>query len=701
MTRFGPRAWAMLVLAAVAAIGLFAIAARDPATSLRFTDADLLAAPLDPDRPIDEHALWAIAWANGQDLDQAEYDQRFSATFAAQMPYDGLVVQLPQIRADKPYTVVGFARSKPSTRAVLVHGASGKAYVVAVALAEDRSSLQIAGLALTPVPIGGHPIGRDAVGLIAVAAITLAAAAVVAGNRSTWRSWLLGGASVAAVAQVGQTSANVTLFTIGLVSGPIALALAAHAAIDPSRSHQRWRRFVLPLVYLGAVSASLYLLVIETRGFGWPALPGFARNPSTATALLTARSILAIVAVIGVAMVVATGELRPSRMNPATPRAAGAIGAALLVALVAASWLVHPTSLTPSMSWLLEGALLVLAIGELGVAVINHLESSGVARFVTDLGDEPHQPQMPDALARALGDPTVEILYWSADADSYVTQAGDQRDLEALDAGRVVTRLQSRGAPLAAVVHDAARGLADQRVAAVCAATRLVLDNERLTAELRSRLNEVHASRNRLVEAADEARRRVERDLHDGVQQRLLALRLQASRAAIRASRREDLSEELTRLSAGLGAATDELRAIARGLHPPALDHGVVTAIEACAEVAVLPVRVSIPPDLREPGWTAGRSIDTAIYFVVAEAITNAGRHAEADQVEITLVPAGGSIMIDICDDGCGGALRRFGGGLQGLHDRVEALGGSLRIESPFGVGTKLRVTLPLPNGVI
>jgi signal transduction histidine kinase len=307
---------------------------------------------------------------------------------------------------------------------------------------------------------------------------------------------------------------------------------------------------------------------------------------------------------------------------------------------------------------------------------------------------------MPEALARALGDPSVEILYWSTDANGYVTHEGEPRDLEVLGQGRVATRLQARGAPLAAVVHDAARGIADHRVAAVCAATRLVLDNERLAAELRSRLNEVHASRSRLVEAADEARRRVERDLHDGVQQRLLALRLQASRAAVRASRHEDVSDDLTRLSAGLGSATDELRAVARGLHPPALDHGVVTAIDACAEVAVLPVRVNIAPELRVPGWTCGRNVDTAIYFVVAEAITNAGRHADAQHVEVTLASAAEGISIDICDDGRGGAIRRIGGGLQGLHDRAEALGGSFTIDSPTGLGTTLHVILPAHPGV-
>jgi signal transduction histidine kinase len=263
-------------------------------------------------------------------------------------------------------------------------------------------------------------------------------------------------------------------------------------------------------------------------------------------------------------------------------------------------------------------------------------------------------------------------------------------------------------------VHDAALDIPDSRVAPVCAAARMALDNERLQARVRAQLSEVRASRARIVAAADDARRDIERDLHDGAQQRLLAVLLQLRRAQARGDHpaggttgdatgrtHEDDAErtELAALRAELGRAADELagalddvRAIARGLHPPALDHGLAAALETLAESAPLPVELDLHdalPPLEAP-------LAAATYFGVAEALTNTVRHADATHLAVGVRYRDGVLAVVIADDGRGGAHMERGTGLQHLSDRVAALGGTLGLDSPPGRGTVVRLDLPL-----
>jgi signal transduction histidine kinase len=208
---------------------------------------------------------------------------------------------------------------------------------------------------------------------------------------------------------------------------------------------------------------------------------------------------------------------------------------------------------------------------------------------------------------------------------------------------------------------------------------------------------DLEASRARVVEAADDARRRIERDLHDGVQQRLVTLGLQARAAEGMAGASAELLEQLSKIADGLNGAFDELREISVGIHPPILARGGLRpAIRALARRSPVPVRAAVPDGLQLP-----ERVEVAAYYVASEALTNVAKHARASRVDISAATNEGCLELTIHDDGVGGARRGEGTGLVGLADRVEALGGTLRITSPPDQGTTLQVTLPCgaPSG--
>jgi signal transduction histidine kinase len=224
-------------------------------------------------------------------------------------------------------------------------------------------------------------------------------------------------------------------------------------------------------------------------------------------------------------------------------------------------------------------------------------------------------------------------------------------------------------------------------------ARRLADENAGLRAELEVQLEEVRASRARIVQAAYEARRRLERDLHDGAQQRLTMVEMMLGAAMRQLGRSADpeLSRTLGQAVEELSASAAELRSLARGLHPALLtDHGLMPALEALAS------RSQVPVTLRPA--TIGRldpSVESAAYFVVSEALTNVMKHAHASRVDLMVERDGSTLVLEVSDDGRGEASIEAGGGLRGLSDRVAALDGHLRVESPPRRGTRVRVELP------
>jgi signal transduction histidine kinase len=203
---------------------------------------------------------------------------------------------------------------------------------------------------------------------------------------------------------------------------------------------------------------------------------------------------------------------------------------------------------------------------------------------------------------------------------------------------------------------------------------------------------ELAASRVRIVTAADETRRRIERDLHDGVQQRLVSLALEQRTAeGMVPPEFTELQAQLSRVAHGLAGALDELREISRGIHPATLTRGgLATALKTLARRSAVPVELDLRAETRLPG-----PVEVAAYYVVSEALTNTAKHARASSVHVGVEVGDGVLDVSIRDDGSGGADSTHGSGLVGLADRVDALGGTIEVVSPVGRGTRLLVTLP------
>jgi signal transduction histidine kinase len=312
-----------------------------------------------------------------------------------------------------------------------------------------------------------------------------------------------------------------------------------------------------------------------------------------------------------------------------------------------------------------------------------------VATLIVDLGRGVPVGSLRDVLARTLGDPTLQLAFAAPGGGGFVDSSGQPIELPVDDPTRTTTRLERDGQLLGILVHDPMIELEDPGlVDAVGNAARLALENERLAAEVRAQLEEVRASRSRIVEAADAERRRVERDLHDGAQQRLvaLAMRLQLSRETS-----PGVASLIDEATAELNAAIAEVRDLARGLHPTILiESGLGAAVESLVERIPVVVTVDVP----ETRFDA--QVEATAYFVVAEALTNVVRHAAATEARVSIRPAEGHLVVTVADDGRGGADAAAGTGLRGLEDRVAAVGGHLTVESRAGRGTTVRAELPL-----
>jgi len=313
-----------------------------------------------------------------------------------------------------------------------------------------------------------------------------------------------------------------------------------------------------------------------------------------------------------------------------------------------------------------------------------------VGDLVRDLGGTtaPASPDISAALARALGDPSLVVAF-PVDG-GHVDSLGRPVMLPPPGDPHIITPVGDPSTPLALLIHD--RTLRDEPALLLAAgsAARLALENARLHAQVRAQLEEVRASRARIVAASDETRRRLERDLHDGAQQRLLAVGL-----ALQILRRELRTDGtppqlLKEAEAEVTAALGELRDLAAGIHPAILtDQGLRPALLALAERC--PVAVTVTGD--DPGRLPG-PVESAAYFCASEAITNTVKHARAATIQVTLRRHGDRLLVTVADDGVGGASPD-GAGLRGLADRVAAVDGRTSVQSPAGQGTQILVELP------
>jgi signal transduction histidine kinase len=296
--------------------------------------------------------------------------------------------------------------------------------------------------------------------------------------------------------------------------------------------------------------------------------------------------------------------------------------------------------------------------------------------------------EIAQVLAEALRDPTAELLFWLPASETYAGASGEASP--AAKDGLARTEIRHGGNLTAVLLHDPALGERRNALESILSTGALSIEIARLRVEVRRQLAEVEASRRRIVEAGYEERRRLERDLHDGAQQRLVTLGIVLRRL------QRSLPLEAQMLAPALDAAVDEvgaavadLRTIAAGVRPPRLDDGLTAALRDLARTSPVPV------DLEAAVGRVAASVEAAAYFVACEGLTNAVKHASASRVSLRAVRANGTLFVTVSDDGVGGAVARRGSGLAGLRDRVSAHGGALEIASPRGRGTRIEVAIP------
>jgi signal transduction histidine kinase len=334
------------------------------------------------------------------------------------------------------------------------------------------------------------------------------------------------------------------------------------------------------------------------------------------------------------------------------------------------------------LDWAAEACVATIPFGFLvGLLSTRLAQGAAVSELISRVGDAPGEAPLRAALADALGDPTLALAYWLPDSERFVDALGHPVEVS----GPGWTEVELQGRRIAAIAHDPALHEEPQLVRAAGAAAALALENQRLAAELR-------ASRARLVEAGDSERRRLERDLHDGAQSRLVALALKLKLARMNVPDESEAATLLDESSSELQASLDELRELARGLHPVVLtDRGLAAAVRILADRAPVPIEIAALPAERLPS-----PVEIAAYFVVAEALTNVAKYARATTATVSITTGGGRVRVEVTDDGVGGADAGGGSGLRGLSDRVAALDGRLDLESPPGEGTRLRAEIPL-----
>ncbi len=500
-------------------------------------------------------------------------------------------------------------------------------------------------------------------------------------------------------------SNNSTVFTIGSYVEPLYLVIVIQMVLSfpTGRLETVAQRVTIAAGYLDVLAVRLPYFLLSGDIVGHLKGP----RPDNVFAVVDAPDLADVfnytATFVAVAVLVSTLVLLVRKRQAATPPQRRALAPMLwtglaLVSLLGIAFLIDvlglPGKIGDVASLLALIAFAILPYAFLAGLVRSRYSRAGaVGELIERLNNPEADRSLGLALADALGDRSLKLVYWRPSAGHYVTYDGRPVELPEAGSGRAVTEVEREGIRVGAIIHDAS--LADEPglVRAVAASAALALENERLEAELRARLDELQTSRSRLVEVSMFERRRLERDLHDGAQQRLVALSLQLGLAKRRLEEGQDgaAGAMLDAARDELARALEELRELARGIHPAVLtDRGLEPALEALAERAPLPVSLDQMPAERLPA-----PVEAAAYFVVAEALTNVVKYAGASTAAVRIRRNGSYAVVEVRDDGVGGADPTIGTGLRGLADRLAALDGRLEVHSPPGEGTTVRAEVP------
>ncbi|HKZ13551.1 MAG TPA: histidine kinase [Solirubrobacterales bacterium] len=478
------------------------------------------------------------------------------------------------------------------------------------------------------------------------------------------------------------------LIAVGLIVSTVPLAIAVHLlhAFPSGRLRGRASRLTVLGGYFVAVvlQAPVYLV-----GQG-------AEGPNTVLQIANRHDLAHVgqwaQSIAGAAVMVATAAIlfvRLRRAEPARRRVLAPLDAYGILAV-----LFVPIASIAVQNWFPEDGL-ELAVAQLTVmaglpvAFVAAMLRGGFARTeeVQELGAllnaEEGRPALRAALRQVLGDDSLDLLFRIAAPPRWVDRDGVEVELSGRSSERSVSEVRIGGRLVGAIVYDATLIADDELVAEAARVTALALDNERLTVELLASREHLRVSRARLVEATDAERRRIARDLHDGLQTRLVLLAMEAGRAAAG-------DQTAAALSGGLQEAIVELRELVQGVVPAALtERGLYAAAVDLTDRMPIPVELDLEP---LPGELPV-GVETAGYFVVSEAFSNVVKHARAGELRLSISRPDGSLRIEVVDDGVGGA--HLGGGLRGLADRIDALSGRLTVESPPGGGTRILAEVP------
>jgi signal transduction histidine kinase len=543
-----------------------------------------------------------------------------------------------------------------------------------------------------------------------LAIVAIAWAFLLAGLIAWWRRAgnrmgpLMLAAGFALLARQLRYSDDALLFTVFFALGELGYAIAGHSALAyPSgRVTDRAER---ALVVAGYSTALVFpTLAVLFHGANTALLEFGPLSPKSsvlitadthAVELLQKTETVLFYGVLATLFIALIGR----RLWRATPRARRIL-APLLVAAIAAGLravfecvftFVDTPFASDYLFWWQTAALIAVPLALLAGLLRARLARTAVGDLVIEL--EHATPQtLRDVLARTLGDPTLELAFWLPERGTYADAAGRSVDLPG-GADRAVTRIDHEDEPVAVLIHDPSLLEEPKLVRAAGAAARLALENARLQADMRAQLAQVQESRVRIVAAADEERRRIERNLHDGAQQRLVSLALQLRTAQRRLGTDEaDPAVEALLASAvdELQVAVHELRELARGVHPAILtEEGLLAALESLAARSSLLVELDVLEGRLPP------QVEATAYFLACEALANVAKHARAARAQVSIRQVNGRLSVEVADDGVGGARPAEGSGLSGLVDRVEALGGRLWIDSPAGGGTRIVGEIP------
>jgi signal transduction histidine kinase len=494
------------------------------------------------------------------------------------------------------------------------------------------------------------------------------------------------------------------LFTVGQTAGNLFVATAIHLllAFPSGRLEQTVDRVVVGTAYVTTtVGALIPTLFFEPAAVGCADCPDnlllIDSNPSFFESWYDGIGVCGIVVLLStLAVLVARWrEASPPLRRIVTPVfvAGGALMVGLAVLLGIALFDSGETYTDTLFYATLIPFGLVPYLFLFSLVQARMLRGGAVGGLVATIGETPGPGELRDALAVALNDPSLELAYWLERREEHVDARGRRIELPgADDEERAVYDVTLDGARVGAIIHDPTVLEDPDLLDAVGAAAALALRREQLEHELRAKVQELEQSRARMIRFGMAERRRLERDLHDGAQQRLVSLALDLRLARDMVGQNPRQAEKILDGAADeLGQALEELRELARGIHPALLsDRGLDPAVETLARRAPVPVQVEAQLGDRVP-----EPVELAAYFVVSEALTNVVKYANASQARVRVEQVNGRVVVEVADDGVGGAEPGRGSGLRGLADRISALGGNFEVDSAPGTGTRIRASIP------